>query len=88
MTQARPHITVEQLRIGWGSRVLMEHVSFTVKRGTTMAILTAGQNSLYKPDGTVDTAKSTQFLFLYDVEGPVGRAEQSLTVRPITPPGT
>src|SRR6202023_1475611 len=37
--------------------------------GTTLAIITAGQNSLYKPDGTVDTANSTQFIFLYDVEG-------------------
>jgi Thioesterase-like superfamily len=25
---------------------------------------------------------------LYDLDGPVGRAEQSLTVRPLTPPGT
>src|SRR6202171_6001795 len=37
--------------------------------GTTLAIITAGQNSLYKPDGTVDTANSTQFIFLYNVEG-------------------
>src|SRR5262245_5672375 len=37
--------------------------------GTTLAILCAGQNSLYKPDGTVDTASSTQFIFLYDVSG-------------------
>jgi YVTN family beta-propeller protein len=37
--------------------------------GTTLAIITAGQNSLYKPDGTVDTASSTQFIFLYNVEG-------------------
>src|SRR4051812_16044086 len=37
--------------------------------GTTLAILCAGQNSLYKPDGTVDTAASTQFIFLYDVSG-------------------
>ncbi|HEX3703162.1 MAG TPA: beta-propeller fold lactonase family protein [Vicinamibacterales bacterium] len=37
--------------------------------GTTLAILTAGQNSLYKPDGTVDVANSTQFLFLYNVSG-------------------
>src|SRR5262245_47598543 len=37
--------------------------------GTTLAILTAGQNSLYKPDGTIDTAASTQFLFLYNVNG-------------------
>ena len=38
--------------------------------GTTLAIITAGQNSLYKPDGTVDTANSTQYIFLYDVTGP------------------
>jgi hypothetical protein len=37
--------------------------------GTTLAIITAGQNSLYKPDGTLDTPNSTQFIFLYDVEG-------------------
>jgi YVTN family beta-propeller protein len=37
--------------------------------GRTLAILCAGQNSLYKPDGTTDTANSTQFIFLYDVGG-------------------
>lgn len=37
--------------------------------GKTLAVITAGQNSLYKPDGTVDTAASTQFIFLYDVSG-------------------
>ena len=37
--------------------------------GTTLAILCAGHNSLYKPDGTVDTANSTQYLFLYNVAG-------------------
>ena len=37
--------------------------------GTTLAVITAGQNSLYKPDGTVDTANSTQFIFLYNVAG-------------------
>ena len=37
--------------------------------GTTLAVITAGQNSLYKPDGTVDVANSTQFIFLYNVEG-------------------
>jgi len=37
--------------------------------GKTLAILCAGQNSLYKPDGNVDTAASTQFIFLYDVSG-------------------
>jgi len=37
--------------------------------GTTLAILTAGQNSLYKPDGSVDVSNSTQFLFLFNVGG-------------------
>ena len=45
----------------------------------TLAILTAGMNSLYYPNtgepatnpliGKVDTAASTQFLFLYDISG-------------------
>jgi YVTN family beta-propeller protein len=46
--------------------------------GTTLAIITAGQNSLYKPDGTVDTANSTQFIFLYNVEG-ANKAKPVLT---------
>jgi DNA-binding beta-propeller fold protein YncE len=43
--------------------------------GTTLAILTAGMNSLYKPyvpgstSAVVDKAASTQFIFLYDVSG-------------------
>ncbi len=37
--------------------------------GKTLAILCAGHNSLDKPDGTTDTANSTQFIFLYDVSG-------------------
>lgn len=46
--------------------------------GNTLAILTAGQNSLYFPNstttpaaliGTIDTTASTQFLFLYDISG-------------------
>jgi DNA-binding beta-propeller fold protein YncE len=35
--------------------------------GRTLAILCAGMNSLDKPDGTTDTAASTQFIFLYNV---------------------
>ena len=38
--------------------------------GTTLAVLCAGQNSLYASDGTVDVANSTQYIFLYDVSGP------------------
>jgi YVTN family beta-propeller protein len=37
--------------------------------GTTLAVLCAGQNSLDKPDGTTDTAASTQFIFFFDVSG-------------------
>src|SRR5215468_11319146 len=39
--------------------------------GKTLAVLCAGQNSLIKNDGkaTLDTAASTQFIFLYDVSG-------------------
>src|ERR1700756_1010370 len=37
--------------------------------GKTLAILTAGMNSLYDSSGNVDTAASTQFLFFYDVSG-------------------
>jgi hypothetical protein len=47
--------------------------------GKTLAILTAGMNSLYYPNtdanianglvGTIDKAASTQFLFLYDISG-------------------
>jgi DNA-binding beta-propeller fold protein YncE len=46
--------------------------------GTTLAILTAGQNSLYAPDGTVDAGNSTQYVFLYNVEG-ANRATPQLT---------
>src|SRR5205814_5254423 len=35
--------------------------------GNTLAILTAGMNSLFDSTGVVDTAASTQFLFLYDI---------------------
>ncbi len=37
--------------------------------GTALAVLCAGQNSLYASDGTVDVANSTQYIFLYDVSG-------------------
>jgi phospholipid/cholesterol/gamma-HCH transport system ATP-binding protein len=39
MQQSRPYITVDDLQIGWGTRVLMKHVSFRVERGTIFAIL-------------------------------------------------
>ncbi|HKE38794.1 MAG TPA: beta-propeller fold lactonase family protein, partial [Casimicrobiaceae bacterium] len=37
--------------------------------GRTLAILCAGQNTLYDSSGNVDTPNSTQYVFLYDVAG-------------------
>jgi hypothetical protein len=37
--------------------------------GKTLAILTAGMNSLFDSNGNVDTAASTQSLFRYDISG-------------------
>lgn len=37
--------------------------------GKLLAIICAGQNSLYNAAGTLDTANSTQYIFLYDVSG-------------------
>jgi len=60
MTAAtRPHIVVEDLRIGWGSRVLIEHVSFAVERGRTFAIL-----------GGSGSGKSTLLRYLIGLERP------------------
>jgi phospholipid/cholesterol/gamma-HCH transport system ATP-binding protein len=39
MPPSKPHITVDNLSIGWGPRMLMEHVTFQVERGTIFAIL-------------------------------------------------
>ena len=60
MPSAGPHITVEDLRIGWGSRVLMEHVSFQVPRGSTLAIL-----------GGSGSGKSTLLRYLIGLERPL-----------------
>jgi phospholipid/cholesterol/gamma-HCH transport system ATP-binding protein len=57
--QPRPHITVDDLRAGWGSRVLMDHVSFRVERGTTFAIL-----------GGSGSGKSTLLRYLIGLERP------------------
>ena len=39
MPQSGPHISVDNLRIGYGARVLMEHVTFQVERATIFTIL-------------------------------------------------
>lgn len=60
MAPSRPHIIVEDLRIGWGKRVLMEHVSFQVERGTIFAIL-----------GGSGCGKSTLLRYLIGLEQPL-----------------
>jgi phospholipid/cholesterol/gamma-HCH transport system ATP-binding protein len=60
MQPARPHIIVEELRIGWGKRVLMEHVNFEVQRGTILAIL-----------GGSGSGKSTLLRYLIGLERPL-----------------
>ncbi len=61
--------------------------------GKTLAILTAGMNSLYVPNpnpdpsnpvATIDTGASTQFLFLYDISS----AKQSTVTTRCTPTPT
>jgi phospholipid/cholesterol/gamma-HCH transport system ATP-binding protein len=60
MPHARPHIAVDDLTIGWGSHVLMEHVSFRVERGSTLAIL-----------GGSGSGKSTLLRYLIGLESPM-----------------
>ena len=60
MSNPRPHIAVRDLRIGWGSRVLMEHVTFDVERGTTLTIL-----------GGSGSGKSTLLRYLIGLERPL-----------------
>lgn len=65
MPVSRPHIQVEELKIGWGSRVLMEHISFEVARGETFVIL-----------GGSGSGKSTLLRYLIGLERPMaGRIE-------------
>jgi phospholipid/cholesterol/gamma-HCH transport system ATP-binding protein len=59
MASSRPHIAVDDLGIGWGSHVLMDHVSFQVERGTTFAIL-----------GGSGSGKSTLLRYLIGLERP------------------
>jgi phospholipid/cholesterol/gamma-HCH transport system ATP-binding protein len=59
MPLQRPYITVDDLRMGWGTRVLMEHISFQVERGTIFAIL-----------GGSGSGKSTLLRHLIGLERP------------------
>jgi len=60
MPSSKPHIIVEDLRIGWGTRVLMEHVTFNVERGSTFAIL-----------GGSGSGKSTLLRYMIGLEQPM-----------------
>ena len=65
MPPSKPHITVDDLRIAWGARVLMEHVTFQVERGTVFAIL-----------GGSGCGKSSLLRYLIGLEQPqAGRIE-------------
>ena len=59
MPVSKPHITVHDLRVGWGTRVLMEHITFQVDRGTIFAIL-----------GGSGSGKSTLLRYLIGLEPP------------------
>ena len=59
MPLPRPHITVDDLRVGWGTRVLMEHITFQVERGSIFAIL-----------GDSGSGKSTLLRYLIGLERP------------------
>lgn len=76
-----PGLTLPYFATNYPNFVAGEAVKAIVSPdGKTLAILTAGMNSLYFPNncepgaancnvGKVDTAASTQFIFLYDVSG-------------------
>ena len=59
MPLSRPHITVDDLWVGWGTRVLVEHITFQVERGTIFAIL-----------GGSGSGKSTLLRYLIGLERP------------------
>jgi phospholipid/cholesterol/gamma-HCH transport system ATP-binding protein len=59
MPLSRPHITVDHLRVGWGTRVLLEHITFQIERGTIFAIL-----------GGSGSGKSTLLRYLIGLERP------------------
>jgi phospholipid/cholesterol/gamma-HCH transport system ATP-binding protein len=65
MPLPKPHITVDDLCIGWGARVLLEHVTFQVERGTVFTIL-----------GGSGSGKSSLLRYLIGLEQPrAGRIE-------------
>jgi phospholipid/cholesterol/gamma-HCH transport system ATP-binding protein len=59
MPLSTAHITVDDLRIGWGTRVLLEHVTFQIKHGEICAIL-----------GGSGSGKSTLLRYLIGLERP------------------
>ena len=59
MPRSKHHIIVEELRIGWGTNVLIEHVTFNVERGTVFTIL-----------GGSGCGKSTLLRYLIGLEKP------------------
>jgi phospholipid/cholesterol/gamma-HCH transport system ATP-binding protein len=65
MAIPRPHIIVEDLLVGWGTKVLLEHISFQVDHGRIFAIL-----------GGSGSGKSTLLRYLIGLEQPqLGRVD-------------
>jgi phospholipid/cholesterol/gamma-HCH transport system ATP-binding protein len=65
MPRSRPHINVDDLQVGWGTHLLLEHVAFQVERGTVFAIL-----------GGSGSGKSSLLRYLIGLEQPqIGRIE-------------
>ena len=60
MDMSRSHITVDDLSVGWGERVLMEHISFQVEHGKIFTIL-----------GGSGCGKSTLLRYLIGLEQPL-----------------
>ena len=59
MPLSRPHITVDDLWVGWGTRVLVEHITFQIERGTIFTIL-----------GGSGSGKSTLLRYFIGLERP------------------
>jgi phospholipid/cholesterol/gamma-HCH transport system ATP-binding protein len=59
MPLPRPYIIVDDLQVGWGTKVLMDHISFQVERGMIFAIL-----------GGSGSGKSTLLRYLIGLERP------------------
>lgn len=59
MPASTPHVTVDDLQVGWGAQILLENINFQVERGKVFAIL-----------GGSGCGKSTLLRYLIGLEKP------------------